>query len=449
MGFSTGLVGLNLVALVILPPPSSQGDLHLYPSLVAKVNAGRNDGEPLFLSLSIDRVDLFSVKQQFSVAPALRLEVMGVGVRLDVQIHDPELSVENAAEGIGHVDPAEEDALDFGALQGDARLVRIEQLVVVPRLPVHDRSWPFQRLGGSFLAHGSGSLLKGVEPVWVHFHMMKSRFCIAALAGVLIGCNAPPKEAPKPVAATAPAQNNHSGKRAPLKALATRDLVVGNGVVQGVKIAGNPTIKAGDSVTVFYTGKLGDGTVFDSNFPSKGKDPDPFIFTVGQPDLIAGWSQGMIGMKVGGTREIDIPSSLGYGPRGGGPIPPNADLFFTIKVLDVVKAGEEGIFDITDAKQGSGPVVKDGSQVSLRYTGKLTSGRLFDTNEDDPKKPLLTFTVGKGMVIPGFEAGVKGMRQGGVRLIRVPPQIGYMTKNVPGIPPNSTLIFKVSVINVK
>lgn len=62
----------------------------------------------------------------------------------------------------------------------------------------------------------------------------------------------------------------------------------------------------------------------------------PFPFTVGQPGLIDGWNEGMVGMKVGGTRRLYIPSNLGYGPQGRPPIiPPNANLIFEIELLQV------------------------------------------------------------------------------------------------------------------
>jgi FKBP-type peptidyl-prolyl cis-trans isomerase FkpA len=111
-------------------------------------------------------------------------------------------------------------------------------------------------------------------------------------------------------------------------ALQITDTTVGTGA----------TAATGHTVTVNYTGWLYNasvanfhGTQFDS---SVGKQP--FSFKLGAGQVIAGWDQGVVGMKVGGTRTVVIPSSLGYGSAGaGGVIPPNAALVFTVDLLAV------------------------------------------------------------------------------------------------------------------
>ncbi len=105
--------------------------------------------------------------------------------------------------------------------------------------------------------------------------------------------------------------------------LSIADITVGTGT----------EVKQGSTVTVNYTGWLNskEGKQFDS---SNGRKP--FVFKVGEGQVISGWDKGLIGMKVGGTRELTIPADMGYGKKGsGGVIPPNATLFFEIKLLEV------------------------------------------------------------------------------------------------------------------
>ncbi len=104
--------------------------------------------------------------------------------------------------------------------------------------------------------------------------------------------------------------------------LVYEDTVVGEGA----------EAKAGQFVTVHYTGWLTNGSKFDS---SKDRN-DPFQFPLGRGHVIKGWDEGVQGMKIGGTRKLTIPADLGYGARGaGGVIPPNATLVFEVELLDL------------------------------------------------------------------------------------------------------------------
>ncbi len=90
--------------------------------------------------------------------------------------------------------------------------------------------------------------------------------------------------------------------------------------------------RAGQQVTVHYTGWLTNGTEFDG---SRGRN-QPFAFALGRGQVIRGWDEGVQGMRVGGQRRLIIPPELGYGARGaGGVIPPNATLIFDVELLDV------------------------------------------------------------------------------------------------------------------
>jgi FKBP-type peptidyl-prolyl cis-trans isomerase len=90
--------------------------------------------------------------------------------------------------------------------------------------------------------------------------------------------------------------------------------------------------KDGDTLVVHYTGTLTDGKKFDSS-KDRGQ---PFPVTLGQRRVIAGWEQGLQGMKIGETRRLTIPPELGYGSRGaGGVIPPDATLVFEVDLLEI------------------------------------------------------------------------------------------------------------------
>ena len=125
-------------------------------------------------------------------------------------------------------------------------------------------------------------------------------------------------DAPQAAAPSAPPVPPSSEK------LVSQDVVLGKG----------REAKTGDTVSVHYVGKLTDGKEFDSS----RKRNQPFVFPLGAGQVIKGWDQGVVGMKIGGKRKLTIPPSLGYGERGaGGVIPPNATLVFDVELVDFKK----------------------------------------------------------------------------------------------------------------
>jgi FKBP-type peptidyl-prolyl cis-trans isomerase len=101
-----------------------------------------------------------------------------------------------------------------------------------------------------------------------------------------------------------------------------------------------------------------------------------------------------------------------------------------------------------DIKLGLGALAKTGDKVKVHYTGWLTTGKKFDSSVD-ANSPF-DFTIGAGDVIKGWEEGVAGMKVGGKRQLRIPPDLGYGASGTPGgpIPPNATLIFDVQLLAV-
>lgn len=103
----------------------------------------------------------------------------------------------------------------------------------------------------------------------------------------------------------------------------------------------------------------------------------------------------------------------------------------------------------TDNKVGDGALAENGKTVSVHYTGWLMDGTKFDSSLD--RGEPFPFQLGSGMVIKGWEEGIKGMRVGGKRTLVIPPDLGYGSRGTPGgpIPPDATLKFDVELMGVK
>jgi FKBP-type peptidyl-prolyl cis-trans isomerase FkpA len=103
---------------------------------------------------------------------------------------------------------------------------------------------------------------------------------------------------------------------------------------------------------------------------------------------------------------------------------------------------------IEDIIVGEGDEANDFNKVVVNYTGSLTDGSVFDSSLNPGREPF-TFTLGAGSVIKGWDLGVKGMKVGGKRKLTIPPELGYGENGAGSvIPPGSTLIFEVDLLEV-
>lgn len=201
-----------------------------------------------------------------------------------------------------------------------------------------------------------------------------------------------------------------------------------------------------DTVAISYRGTLAsDGTLFDESERAE----------FGVRDVIPGFTEGLMLLKVGGRIRLCIPSSLGYGARATGAIPANSDLVFEVGLLEIKKvpgplAAGDRLCPTKSAsglgyavmKAGTGAQPTDNDVTLVNYKGYLAaSGAPFDNAGPVP--------IPVGRVIPGFAEGLKLMQRGGTYKLCIPAPLGYGDKAAGPIPPNSALVFLVDLIDFK
>ncbi|MEF2175116.1 MAG: FKBP-type peptidyl-prolyl cis-trans isomerase [Candidatus Absconditabacteria bacterium] len=227
-------------------------------------------------------------------------------------------------------------------------------------------------------------------------------------------------------------------------------------------------VKEGDFVLVDYVGKLDDGTVFDTSIEQAAKDAgiynqqrpyEPLEFQAGSGQLIKGFDQGVLGMKLGETKDLTINPQDGYGEADPSKIlklsvgsgtqiggysfalskidGKNATLDFNHQL-----AGKKLVFDVTiiEKVNGTGEEIVAGDTIKVDYVGRLEDGTLFDTSIEEiakqggqyvlgrPYEPL-EFTVGAGQMIKGFDSGVVGMKIGEKKTMTLNPEDAYGQAN--------------------
>jgi peptidylprolyl isomerase len=215
---------------------------------------------------------------------------------------------------------------------------------------------------------------------------------------------------------------------------------------------------AGDLLAVHYVGVLSsDGTRFDGNFGSS-----PFSFTLGKGQVIKGWDEGLLGMKAGGMRQLDIPADLAYGDSGSGDvIKPGAALSFVVEMMGIIPAtdpADEPQLTIAGAAasstlqskeliEGKGDAVAAGDTVALHivaYRGD-TGEKITSTW---PEGAPVSLTLEEGGSLPGIVKGVPGMKVGGRRQMTIPfaDAFGPEGNTEMKLPANTDLVLVVDVI---
>lgn len=240
----------------------------------------------------------------------------------------------------------------------------------------------------------------------------------------LAGCRPKAPEAPKPM----------------FTGLKTEDTKVGDG----------PVAEEGDLALIQYTGRLAKTNAeFDTNDPRKSQtNKIPMVFRIGKDaPAVEGIWKGVMGMKTGGERHISMPYTLAYGADSTPVIPPYSDLVFDVKLLGVVKKGEEATVEVEDMQPGTGPEVKDGDRVEVRYRGTFLNGTPFDDTTKSPKP--VSFQVGRKEAVAGFDKGILGMRQGGKRRMTLNPEAAWGVYGHDVIPGNQVLVYDVDLVSVK
>jgi FKBP-type peptidyl-prolyl cis-trans isomerase len=111
-------------------------------------------------------------------------------------------------------------------------------------------------------------------------------------------------------------------------------------------------------------------------------------------------------------------------------------------------SASSGKLESTDEVVGTGAEAKEGSTITVKYTGTLQDGTVFDSTEKQGGQPA-TFTLAKGSLIDGWVQGIPGMKVGGKRKLVIPPELGYGANGNGSIPGNATLTFEIELVDVK
>jgi FKBP-type peptidyl-prolyl cis-trans isomerase len=175
-----------------------------------------------------------------------------------------------------------------------------------------------------------------------------------------------------------------------------------------------------------------------------------FSFKLGAGEVIPGFEQGVLGMKVGGKRTILIPASLAYGATGSNGIPPNSGLVYEVTLTKIEAVSSPTALVKTDLVVGTGAEAVAGKTAALSFSLWLYDASAADKKGKHIQNNNFTFKLGNKEALEGFEQGVTGMRVGGKRVIHIPASLGYGSTGVPGVVPGgSGLVYEVTLNTVQ
>ncbi len=230
-----------------------------------------------------------------------------------------------------------------------------------------------------------------------------------------------------------------------------------------------PNPGPGDVVTLHYTGKLADGTVFDSSH----EDDEPVHITLGEDEVIPGLEEAVKLLREGAKATVVIPPDLAYGEEGYGPVPGNETISFELELLHVRQAepDEPAIPDAEPKKPEpeevvhqeetasgvlvsvletvGGQVIQEEMLITMHYTGYLDTDPKQEFDSSHNREEPISFILGRNMVIPGWDEALPGLRTGDRIRLWVPHEMAYGREGRDPIPPESDLVFDIELIDAE
>ena len=231
-------------------------------------------------------------------------------------------------------------------------------------------------------------------------------------------------------------------------------------VVTDLTVGTGREAAAGDMVLVYYVGvRSEDGERFDGNYGSR-----PFPVRVGAGGVIAGWDEGLLGVRQGGVRQLDIPADLAYGDEPRGDVIRAGDALSFVITVDLVipastladepkvtvkGAANVADFAVTDLVTGDGTAAAVGGAAVFHLVAyRGDTGERIDSSWDDGEPYFMEIIDGE--TFPGFVSGLPGMKPGGRREVRVPFMSAFGSGGSPdlGLPASTDLVLVLDLLAV-